>query len=207
MEEEWKPVDLFPNYQVSNLGNVKNVKTGLPVKPYLTGRGYYYVRFYKRKGGANGTDFLISRLVASMWLENPDDRKEINHRDGDKANNAVSNLEWSNRKENLDHARKTRLVKNNFPIHAVNLSTEESWDFYSIGHAAKFFNFYKTCICRALNRSNNIYQGIQFFYLEYNAVEYEDSALLLESQESLASSYNKVRRKCTPNFDEKKSKN
>ena len=185
--EEWKPVDLFPNYWISNQGNVKNVQTGLPVKPYLTGRGYYYVRFYKRKGGAKGTDFLISRLVASLWLDNPEAKKEINHKDGNKANNAVSNLEWSNRKENMDHAKKTRLVKNNFPTRAVNISTRESWDFYSIGHAAKFFGFYKNCIHRTLNRTNNVYKGIRFSYLDYNAVEYENSAIFLDSQESPAS--------------------
>jgi hypothetical protein len=185
--EEWKLIELFPNYWISNLGNVKNVRTGLPVKPYLSGRGYYYVRFYKRKGGANGTDFLVSRLVASLWLDNPKRKREINHKDGDKANNAVSNLEWSTRKENMDHAKQTKLVKNNFPIRAVETNTRKSWDFYSIGHAAKFFNFHKTCICRALNRANNIYKSIRFSYLDYNAVEYENSAIFLDSQESPAS--------------------
>jgi len=185
--EEWKPIDLFPNYWISNHGNVKNVRTGLPVKPFLTGRGYYYVRFYKRKGGAKGSDFLISRLVASMWVENPENKKEVNHIDGNKENNAASNLEWVDRLGNMVHARKTRLTTDNMPIRAYKLDTNESWDFYSIGHAAKFFSFHKTCICRALKRANNVYKDIRFSYLEYNAVEYENSALLLESQESPAS--------------------
>jgi len=184
--EEWKPIDLFPNYQISNLGNVNNVRTGKPVKPYLTGRGYYYVRFYKRKGGATGTDFLVSRLVASLWLDNPEGKKEINHRDGNKANNVVGNLEWSTRKENMDHAKSTRLVTNNFPVKAVD-AAGKSLDFYSIGHAARYFGFHKTSICRALNRSNNIYKDIRFSYLDYNAVEYENSAIFLDSQESPAS--------------------
>lgn len=184
--EEWKLIELFPNYLISNMGNVKSVRTGLPVKPYLSGRGYYYVRCYKRQGGSKGTDFLVSRLVASLWLDNPEEKKEVNHKDGNKANNAYNNLEWSSRKENLNHARKTRLVKNNFPIRAVDAHTRVSWDFYSIGHAAKFFSFHKTCICRALNRVNNVYRNIYFSYLDYNAVEYENSAIFLDSHESPA---------------------
>lgn len=186
--EEWKQFELFPNYFVSNLGNVKSVRTGLPVKPYLSTRsGYYYMRFYKRGGGATGTDFLLSRLVAKLWLQNPEAKKEINHKDGNKANNAVDNLEWCDRKENIDHARSNRLLKGNMPLRATKIATSESWDFYSIGNAASFFGFHKQSICRALKRTNNVYAGIRFSYLDYNAVEYDPQFYQRNSQESPAS--------------------
>lgn len=185
--EEWKQVKLFPNYFVSNLGNVKNVQTGRNIKPYLSKRGYYYVRFYKRGGGATGTDILLSRIVAELWLENPEAKREINHKDGNKANNAVANLEWCDRKENIDHARSTRLLKSNKPIRAVNTNTLEVYDFYSIGNAAAFFGFHKQSICRALKRTNNVYADIRFSYLDYNAVEYDPQFYQKNSQESPAS--------------------
>jgi hypothetical protein len=183
--EEWKPVDLFPNYWVSNLDNVKNVKTGQVIKPFLSGHKYYYVRFYTKGDKGKGKDFLISRLVASLWIENPENKKEINHIDGNKANNAASNLEWTSRKGNMDHAKKTRLHRLNHPIRAIDIISGKGWDFYSIDRAARYFGFWKNSIIRALNRDNNVFKGICFSRLEYNAVEH--TIEVSHSQESLAS--------------------
>lgn len=182
--EEWKPVNLFPNYHVSNLGSVKNVKTGQVIKPFLSGHLYYYVRFYTKGDKGKGKNFLISRLVATMYVPNPEDKKEVNHKDGNKANNAASNLEWTSRKGNMDHAKKARLHCINIPVRAVDVTSGKGWDFYSVDRAARYFGFWKNSIIRALNRDNNVYKGIHFSRLEYNAVEH--TIEVPHSQESLA---------------------
>lgn len=105
--EIWKPVCNFEDrYLVSNRGRVYSKKISKLLKPIITKKGYLTVelwRNYKRKV------IKIHRLVAESFLENPLQRKEINHKDGNKQNNCVDNLEWCTRSENLKHAYRTGL--------------------------------------------------------------------------------------------------
>lgn len=106
-------------YQVSNYGNVKSLdrvikeKTGKTqtlkgriLKPRINPGGYYYVGL-----GKNGTraTFAIHQLVARAFIPNPNKKRTINHINGNKLSNSVSNLEWSTYSENLEHAYKTGL--------------------------------------------------------------------------------------------------
>ena len=100
-------------YMVSNLGRVMSVPTvsqrgghkyrkpGMEIKPQDNGRGYKFVALYK-----DGSQLLMTvhRLVASAFLENPEEKPDVNHKDGDKANNKVDNLEWVTKSENMRHA-------------------------------------------------------------------------------------------------------
>jgi hypothetical protein len=54
---------------------------------------------------------FVHRLVATAFIPNPDNKKEVNHKDGNKKNNHYSNLEWATRRENSDHAKKLNLYK------------------------------------------------------------------------------------------------
>jgi len=97
MQEIWENIENFENYQISNLGNVKNNK-GKILKGWVT-RGYHYVSLLN-----NGIKkkYRVHRLVAKAFIDNPDDLPCINHKDENKLNNCVDNLEWCTQKENLD---------------------------------------------------------------------------------------------------------
>lgn len=72
-----------------------------------SGRGYYCVSLSK-----NGkvTNFRVHRLVATLFIANPDEKKCVNHINGDKLDNRVENLEWATHSENTLHAFKTGLI-------------------------------------------------------------------------------------------------
>ena len=108
MEEIWKEVENYQNYEVSNLGNVRNKKTGRYLKPNITTCGYARARLYNKDGVK---PIMIHRLVASAFLSNPDNKPEVNHMDGNKVNNSVTNLEWCTKSENMRHAVDTGLKK------------------------------------------------------------------------------------------------
>lgn len=106
VEEIWKDVVQYPNYQVSNLGRVKNKNTGRMLKQSLD-RGGRYKSVYLCRDGKENTQ-RVHRLVASAFLgDHPD--LVVNHIDGDKFNNRVDNLEWCTYKENNVHAVTTGL--------------------------------------------------------------------------------------------------
>lgn len=88
-------------YEVSNLGSVRRVQTGKVRKPHYEKRGYAIVDLYDH--GLIGW-FSVHRLVALAFLGEPaNEAMQVNHRDGNKSNNAVSNLEWVTGSENIRH--------------------------------------------------------------------------------------------------------
>ena len=119
--EVFKTIEGFEDYQISNKGKVMSSKWGRDklMKPGKDAMGYLHVRLYDgdetRGRYANG-DIKpklekIHRLVAQHFLPEPDTTtyQEVNHKDGDKQNNDVTNLEWMSRKDNINHAWNTGL--------------------------------------------------------------------------------------------------
>lgn len=104
-EERWLPVVGFEGlYEVSSLGRVKSLnynKTGMEhiLKHRKHRGGYMQVCLFK-----NGKIYypLIHRLVAIAFIPNPENKREVHHRDGNKHNNCVSNLQWVTSKEHRD---------------------------------------------------------------------------------------------------------
>ena len=112
MEETWKDVVGFDGlYQVSNLGNVKN-KNGRLLKPQQRRHGYLSVWLYGKDHlrGRNGKAFSIHRIVAEAFLLNPNNLLEVNHKDENKQNNCVDNLEWCSHKENSNHGTRGKRI-------------------------------------------------------------------------------------------------
>lgn len=121
MQEIWENIKGYEGiYQVSNLGNIKSVnhyvmnngikqlRKGNVLKKNINVWGYEGVVLYKNGIGKRHT---VHRLVANAFINNPDNKKEINHIDGNKLNNCVSNLEWCTRSENMKHSYRTGLEK------------------------------------------------------------------------------------------------
>lgn len=107
MIEIWKDIEGFEGlYQVSNLGRVKSNRGIL--HPNTNTYGYKHVTLSKY---GIRTTTPIHTLVADAFLDNPYEKPEVNHIDGNKENNSVSNLEWVTRTENNRHAIATHLRK------------------------------------------------------------------------------------------------
>ena len=114
--EIWKPIKGYEDrYVVSNLGRVKRLERITCQNIYLeekllqnqnNGNGYFKVHLFKN---GRTKDKYIHRLVAEAFISNPENKKEVNHKDGDKANNFVENLEWVTPSENQKHACKIGL--------------------------------------------------------------------------------------------------
>lgn len=123
MEEIWKDIFNYEGfYQVSNLGRVRGLDRyvynpsgkckmkvkGRLLKLHIDTSGYKKITL-KRDGFAKNK--RVHRLVAETFLDNPNDLKQVNHIDGDKLNNAVSNLEFCTAKDNFEHAIEMGLTK------------------------------------------------------------------------------------------------
>ena len=112
-QEQWKPIQEFNGeYEVSNLGRVRSMKryygvVGRIMPQTIQRTGYYAVTFHM-----NNKAYCrkVHRLVIEAFTPNPDNLPCINHIDGNKLNNHVSNLEWCTYQANMQHAVRTGLT-------------------------------------------------------------------------------------------------
>ena len=103
--EEWKNIIGYEGlYEVSDIGNVRNVRRNTLLKLTKTNYGYIQVSLYK-----NGikTGLKVHRLVAEAFIPNPDNLPQVNHKDEDRTNNNVTNLEWCTAKYNSNYGHRT----------------------------------------------------------------------------------------------------
>lgn len=100
---EWKKINGFNNrYSVSNTGLVRNDKKEKLMATALDSRGMYVL--CQLNQGGKSYHKLVHRLVAEAFIPNPDNKPTVNHKDGNKRNNCVDNLEWTTLSENQSHA-------------------------------------------------------------------------------------------------------
>lgn len=98
MIEVWLDVKDNPNYEVSNMGQVRNKRTGRYLAQHLNREGGYL------RVTIDGRHKYVHRLVAAAFYDCDDETLEVNHIDGDKMNNCLPNIEWSTRQDNIQHA-------------------------------------------------------------------------------------------------------
>lgn len=127
--EEWRPIKDFENYHISNYGNVKNIVTNKILRN-TDKDGYYCVALVNnkiRKG------FKVHRLVAQQFIDNPENKSDVNHKDKNKHNNHINNLEWNTRKENNIHRSfGTKITTNkNKPIYRIDKETNDIIEKYN----------------------------------------------------------------------------
>ena len=113
MKEEWKPVKGYEGkYMVSNMGRVKSLnykRTGKEeiLKASDNSYGYLYVNLCK---DGKGKWYRINRLVAQAFLENPQNLPEVNHKNEDKTDNRVENLEWCTKQYNIEYSQAKAVI-------------------------------------------------------------------------------------------------
>lgn len=108
IKEVWKSVPSYEDkYEISNSGYVRNYKTKKLLAFTKSNRGY--LRVCLCNGGIS-KKMSVHRIVAEVFLDNPNQYPQVNHKDGNKENNLVDNLEWCTCKENIMHAIRNGLV-------------------------------------------------------------------------------------------------
>lgn len=142
-----KAIKDFPDYSINEKGEVYSERSQKKLKPWEQPNGYLIVRLSK-----NGRVFprYIHRLVGETFLENPNFLSEINHKDANRKNNNVKNLEWVSRSENMKH--KIYVTKKSggyYPLRSVRcIETNEI--FPSVHEAARAIGVCYTGILKAL---------------------------------------------------------
>lgn len=106
--EIWKEIEgYYGRYQVSSWGRIRNAETGKILKPYKNAKGYLKVGLMIA-GERIPHKHRVNRLVATAFVDNPDNLPQVNHKDGNKENNSYTNLEWITNADNRRHAVKMR---------------------------------------------------------------------------------------------------
>ena len=100
--EIWAKISGYDNYFVSTIGRVKNINTGRILKQGTVTHGYLAVNLFKHNIGKTKK---VHRLVAQTFIPNPKLKEFVNHKDFNKSNNNIDNLEWVTPKENSHHAK------------------------------------------------------------------------------------------------------
>lgn len=111
--EIWKTITDYPNYQVSNYGNVKNIRFNRILKCTITPYGYKVCSLGKNKFYK---PYFVHRLVASAFVDNPNNYPCVNHKDENKLNNNSNNLEWCTQTYNHNYGYNVRFGYSNDKI-------------------------------------------------------------------------------------------
>lgn len=103
----WKDIPTWEDiYELNENGEVRNKITGNYIKGDINNAGYYRVCLYKKPRKER---YFRHRLVAELFIPNPNNLPEVNHINGDKSKNCASNLQWCNRTHNEREAHRTRI--------------------------------------------------------------------------------------------------
>lgn len=146
--EVWREIQGYEGiYDISSEGHIRRRGHGSyrPIQPYKGTKGYYCIRLIS---GRTKRYFAVHRLVAQAFIPNPEGKTQVNHIDGNKHNNTVSNLEWVTAKENAEHALSHGLrINRTMPV--LCFDGIETRRFPSIKEASRATNihYYTISLC------------------------------------------------------------
>lgn len=151
MREQWKQSDFAEGrYIISNLGRIINTTTGGFVKPMLNNSGYY-----KLTNSYTKTNCYIHREVARLFLGEIPEGFIVNHKDGNKLNNSVDNLEIISQSDNIDHALN---ILRHGRIKLFNSDKDNIFKLYNSGvkivRIAELYNVSRSAMGKFIKRNN-----------------------------------------------------
>lgn len=157
-KEIWKKIEDY-DYIVSNFGRIKNLKNNNFLKPQDNRNGYLKVCLSKH---GKVKQFLMHRLVAELFIDNPNNLPQVNHKDENKKNNNFSNLEWCTKKYNMNCGK----LKN---FHKKEIAKYENgyfkYKYNSLKEAAEINNLSKSSISRCCKGLQKTYVGFTWKYI------------------------------------------
>ena len=165
--EDSKHIEGFEDYLIFSAGKVYSLKRKKYLKPFNNTHGYYHVRLCK---SGKPIYKYMARLVAQAFIPNPDNKPEVNHKDGIKANNDISNLEWVTHSENMLHAFATGLKEKTpntgrpeIPINVYDYTTGQFLSFHpSQSDAARMHGLFQGNISQVLLGKRKQAGGLTF---------------------------------------------
>lgn len=160
--ETWKTVDGYSDYEVSTEGRIKRKSTGTLLVQTPDSRGYPSVTIYDETGQHTKN---VHRILAKTFIPNPENKRTVNHKDGNKRNNHISNLEWNTSSENLKHAYDIGLKRRpdtcGSPKRRVRI-VETGEVFESIGECARAIKGDQAHIVNCLSGRYHTHKGYHF---------------------------------------------
>ena len=162
MQEIWKDIPGYDGaYQVSNLGRVRSIRI---MNPFTLNSGYLGLSLYKDKKEKH---FLIHRLVASAFCENPNNFSQVNHKDENKMNNCADNLEWCTNLYNRHYGTGIERMrkKKGKAIKQFTLNGELVAEYPSIMDAERTLGFDHSSICACCKGKKKQYNGFVWKYV------------------------------------------
>ena len=162
MEEIWKDKKGYEgHYQVSNWGRVKSIKFGKEkiLKLIKDKDGYLQVTLCKNN---IKKVYKVHRLVAEAFIDNPDNLPQVNHKDENKTNNNVENLEWCTNEYNINYG--TRTERCSKPVLQYTLDGEFVREWESAIQAEREGGFNNTCICQCCLGKRKTHKGFIWKY-------------------------------------------
>lgn len=158
---KWRVVKEIPIYEASENGDIRNSKTGRILKTNVNQKGYMQVCLRKDKRQVTRS---VHRLIADAFYDGEHSTLDVNHKDGIKHNNHISNLEFCTRKENIRHAFDTGLKK---PSRQKKVRVVETDVIYeSIRECARQIGVDQSIICQCLNGKMRSGNGYHFERIE-----------------------------------------
>ena len=172
VEKEWRTVLECDKYEVNQFGEIRHKKRKQILKPRPNRGGYGYVNFT-----INGIhkNFAIHRIVANAFIPNPNGLEEVNHKDYNKLNNCVNNLEWVDSSKNKQHAYKKieNHISRGKQVEQYSKSGEYITTYNTISEAAKAMNCCVAAISNCCLGRTKTSMGFQWRFSEGSTTKYE----------------------------------